>query len=44
MIILMIMMMVWPLILIADRYQLHDDRTIANDHHNDGGMGTDLDI
>ena len=44
MIILMTMMMVWPLVLIADPYQIHDDVTTANDHYNDGGMGIDSDI
>jgi hypothetical protein len=44
MIILMTMMMVWPFVLIADPYQIHDDVTTANDHYNDGGMGTDSDI
>jgi hypothetical protein len=44
MIILMTMMMVWPFVLIADPYQIHDDVTTANDHYNDGGMGIDSDI
>ena len=44
MIILMIMRMVWPLVLRAGPYQIHDDMTIANDYYNDGGMGIHSDI